>query len=59
MRKLSRREIITLKVGAQVMFIKNDVEKVRRYFNGKIGIITKIEDGEIFVQCNEAEESIV
>src|SRR6478735_7907612 len=49
---------LQLKVGAQVMFIKNDVEKVRRYFNGKIGIITKIEDGEIFVQCNDADESI-
>jgi len=29
-------EILQMKVGAQVMFIKNDKEKERRFFNGKI-----------------------
>ncbi len=29
-----------LKVGAQVMFIKNDSSREKRYFNGKIGEIT-------------------
>ncbi len=42
---------LQLKVGAQVMFIKNDLEKVRRYFNGKIGVIEKLEADKIFVQC--------
>lgn len=32
---------IQLKVGAQVMLIKNDIEK--RYYNGKIATVTKIE----------------
>lgn len=43
---------LRLKLGAQVMFIKNDVEKVRRYFNGRIGVITKLEDEKISVLCN-------
>ncbi|HEY6975550.1 MAG TPA: helix-turn-helix domain-containing protein [Chitinophagaceae bacterium] len=44
-------ELLQLKHGAQVMFLKNDMEKVRRYFNGKIGIVEKIEDEKIFVRC--------
>jgi hypothetical protein len=42
-------ELLQLKVGAQVMMIKNDVEK--KYFNGKIGVITKLENEIVFVQC--------
>lgn len=42
---------LKLKVGAQVMFVKNDTEKVRRYFNGKIGVVEKIEDEKIMVLC--------
>src|SRR3954470_15659501 len=41
--------LLQLKEGAQVMFIKNDPEK--RYFNGKIGIITRLEDNAVYVQC--------
>ncbi len=48
-------ELLQLKVGAQVMFIKNDLDKSKRYFNGKIGTVTKLEDEKIFVQC--ADES--
>jgi Cdc6-like AAA superfamily ATPase len=46
-------EIFQLKVGAQVMFIKNDTDKAKRYFNGKIGIVTKLEEDKIFVQCKD------
>lgn len=50
-------EMLQLKEGAQVMFIKNDKEKIKRYFNGKIGTITRITDEGIFVQCkNETDE---
>ena len=31
---------LTLKAGAQVMFIKNDPSPEKRYYNGKIGIVT-------------------
>jgi len=40
---------LELKVGAQVMFVKNDTEK--RFYNGKIGKITNINDETIEVQC--------
>lgn len=51
-------EMLELKIGAQVMFIKNDKEKVKRYFNGKIGVISKIEDDKILVQCKNDDEPI-
>ncbi|MEJ7625610.1 MAG: helix-turn-helix domain-containing protein [Ferruginibacter sp.] len=44
-------EILKLKVGAQVMFVKNDSENPRRYYNGKIGFVNKIEEDKIFVEC--------
>ena len=44
---------LRLKAGAQVMFIKNDTEKIRRYFNGKIGIVKKIEKDKIVVFCKD------
>ncbi len=51
-------ENLKLKIGTQAMFLKNDVEKVRRYFNGKIGIVDKIEEEKIFVQCEGEVTSI-
>jgi uncharacterized protein YpbB len=51
-------DTLALKIGAQVMFIKNDKEKIKRYFNGKIGIVTKIETDKIFVQCKDDEDEI-
>jgi hypothetical protein len=44
-------EYLNLKAGAQVMFIKNDLEKVRRYYNGKIGVVQKVEEDKIWVSC--------
>lgn len=41
---------LTFKVGAQVMFNKNDT-LTHAYYNGKIGKITAIEEGQIVVQC--------
>lgn len=43
---------LRLKVGAQVMFLKNDTEG-RRYFNGKIGTITDLDDESIKVKCKD------
>lgn len=51
-------ELLQLKPGAQVMFIKNDSEKNRRYFNGKIGTVIKKNDDKIFVQCKDDSELI-
>lgn len=41
---------LRLKVGAQVMFVKNNWEK--RYFNGKIGTITELKADEIKVEVD-------
>ena len=52
-------EKLELKVGAQVMFIKNDSSPEKRYFNGKIGIITDISRENVTVQCaNEIDEIV-
>ena len=40
---------LELKVGAQIMFIKNDTRTPRRYYNGKIGIITALGTDDIKV----------
>ncbi|MCE1168361.1 MAG: AAA family ATPase [Sphingobacteriia bacterium] len=42
---------LEVKVGAQVMFIKNDPGKFKRYFNGKIGEVKSIKDESIEVLC--------
>ena len=48
-------EILTLKTGAQVMFLKNDVD--HRYFNGMIGSVTYVDDKSIFVKPNDSNEA--
>ncbi len=50
---------LELKVGSQVMFIKNDSSPEKRYFNGKIGIVTDITRENVTVQCaNEIDEIV-
>ncbi|MBW8334229.1 MAG: helix-turn-helix domain-containing protein [Prolixibacteraceae bacterium] len=49
---------LELKVGAQVMFVKNDLSPEKRFYNGKIGKIINIVDGEIEVLCPGDAESI-
>lgn len=41
---------ITLKEGAQVMLIKNDKGESRRYFNGKIGTVKKLDATKITIE---------
>ena len=64
-------ETLTLKIGARVMFVRNDdhrgpqrnqrsvsngvIEKPRRYYNGKIGLITDIDDEKIAVRCDDGD----
>jgi GTPase SAR1 family protein len=42
---------LTLKVGAQVMFVKNDPTYEKLFFNGKIGTVEDIDEEGIYVQC--------
>jgi hypothetical protein len=50
--------ILTLKEGAQVMFIRNDLSPDKRFFNGKIGTVTYVSPGTIRVRCPEDSEEI-
>lgn len=49
---------LQLKVGAQVMFVKNDSSPEKRFYNGKIGKIINIAEDEIEVQCPGDDHSI-
>jgi GTPase SAR1 family protein len=40
---------LTLRKGAQVMFIKNDPKG--EYYNGKIGVVTSLDAKKIYVRC--------
>ncbi|RZK13785.1 MAG: helicase, partial [Pedobacter sp.] len=44
---------LELKVGAQVMFIKNDMTAEKRYYNGKIGVVHHIEKDVIEIELPE------
>lgn len=50
---------LTLKVGAQVMFIKNDYSGASRYYNGKIGVISDLGDSFVEVTLDNNEKIIV
>lgn len=43
---------LTLKIGAQVMFVKNDPTPDHLFYNGKIGHVTSINGSEITVHCH-------
>lgn len=51
-------EVLEFKLGAQVMFLKNDTAKEKRFFNGKIGTIEQINNDEIFVKCSDSNDLI-
>jgi len=48
---------LQLKEGAQVMFIKNDSGTDRKYFNGKLATIKKINDDEIIVTSSNDDNA--
>lgn len=49
---------LVLKEGSQVMFVKNDISPLKRFYNGKIGKIIRISDDEIEVKCPGDADSI-
>lgn len=51
-------ETLELKVGAQVMFIKNDLGMDKQFYNGKMAIVTQLDRDEITVQCIEDKKVI-
>ncbi len=51
-------QFLELKVGAQVMFIRNDITGEKKYFNGKLGEISALDDNEIKVVLDGSEREI-
>ncbi len=49
-KNLPTEEVLQLKKGAQIMFVKNDLQSPRRYYNGKIGMISMISPAGIWVR---------
>lgn len=47
---------LTLKLGAQVMFIRNDAGDKRRYYNGKLATVSYISEENIFVRFEDGSE---
>lgn len=50
---------LELKVGAQVMYVKNDSGSDKRYFNGKIGKVIHLNKDEVVVHCPDDDFNIV
>lgn len=51
-------EFLDIKVDAQVMFVKNDISQEKRYYNGKIGKVTRMVGEIIYVKCPGDTEEI-
>jgi GTPase SAR1 family protein len=51
-------ETLELKIGAQVMFVKNDLSFDKNYFNGKMGKIESLSEHEITVHFPEEKKTI-
>lgn len=50
-RNYPTEQVLELKRGAKVMFLRNDAE-TSRYYNGKTGVVEEIEDNRIVVCCD-------
>jgi hypothetical protein len=49
---------LEVKVGSQIMFVKNDPTGAQRFFNGKIGVVQMLSEKEIFVKFNNINKPI-
>lgn len=55
--KMPAEKVLSLKVGAQIMFLRNDSQK--RWANGTLGRVAKITDDEIVVELADGSEHSV
>lgn len=51
-------QFLELKIGAQVMFIRNDISGEKKYFNGKLGEISALDEKEIKVVLEGSDREI-
>lgn len=52
-------EILSLKIGARVIFIRNDDQKPRRFHNGKQGIVKAFTESGITIACENEDDILV
>lgn len=50
---------LCLKEGAQIMFLKNDMEEPRRFYNGKIATVSRIVADQIYVYIPEINSEVL
>ncbi|MDR2206508.1 MAG: helix-turn-helix domain-containing protein [Flavobacteriaceae bacterium] len=50
-------EILELKIGTQIMFIRNDSSGEKKYYNGKLAEIIDLDDDEIHVKIENGDEN--
>lgn len=58
-RNFPTERTLELKQGARVMFVKNDEEQPRRFFNGKTGVVTGLKTDAVTIECEGDDEPIV
>ncbi len=56
---LQAEQTLKLKEGAQIMFIKNDTGDNRKYYNGKIGKVKSVKDGEIYISFPQEDDLLL
>jgi hypothetical protein len=52
-------QFLELKIGAQIMFIRNDISGEKKYFNGKLGEVSALDENEIKVVLEGSEREII
>jgi hypothetical protein len=50
---------LELKLGAQIMFIKNDASGKQQFFNGKIGVVSSLNDKEIEIDFKDGSQPFI
>ncbi len=58
-RALPAEKVLKLKPGAQIMFTKNDKGEVRRFYNGKIGMISRMSKDKIYVKFPDDDAELL
>lgn len=56
---LQAEQTLKLKEGAQIMFIKNDSGEDRKFYNGKIGKVKAVKQGEICISFPQEEDLLL
>lgn len=56
---IQAEQVLKLKENAQIMFIRNDSGEDRKYYNGKIGKVKSINNGEIYISFPDDKDFLL